>query len=83
MEDNSMIKYHDNNGDKRFEVTPGTHEYADNWDPNAEYEENEYVSVHFRIECPKFRGMYGNFENDMDNEAFTTDKLKVFRSIQR
>lgn len=76
-----MIKYHDNNGDKRFETVPGGHEYADNWNPNAEYGENEYVSVHFRIECPTFEGQYGNFETDTDREAFTADKLKVFQSI--
>ena len=76
-----MIKYHDNNGNKRFEVTPGTHEYADNWDPNAKYGENEYVSVHFRIECPAFRGQYGNFANNEDNDAFTEEKLKAFQSI--
>lgn len=76
-----MIKYHDNNGDKRFEVTPGTHEYADNWDPDAEYGANEYVSVHFRIECPTFSGMYGNFANDAERDTFTADKFQVFRSI--
>lgn len=76
-----MIKYHDNNGDKRFEVTPGTHEYADNWDPDTKYGEKEYVSVHFRIECPTFSGMYGNFANDAERDAFTADKFQAFRSI--
>ena len=76
-----MIKYHDNNGDKRFEVTPGTHEYADNWNPDAEYGENEYVSVHFRIECPAFECMYGHFKDDKGRDAFDEEKGKVFQSI--
>lgn len=76
-----MIKYHDNNGDKRFEVTPGTHEYADNWNPDAEYGENEYVSVHFRIECPAFECMYGHFKDDKGRDAFDEEKGRVFQSI--
>jgi len=76
-----MIKYHDNNGNKRFETVPGGHEYANNWNPDIPYDENEYVNVHFRIECPSFSGMYGNFKNEADNKAFTEEKLRIFRSI--
>ena len=55
------------------------HKLTDNWDPNGDYG-NEYVDVHFRIECPSYTKTLC-FENEEDRKAFDCETEKVFTSL--
>ena len=73
-----MIKYHDNKNGKQY---GDDHKLTNNWNPDADYADNEYINVHFRIECPAFSGIYGTFNDEKGRTAFNKEKRKVFESI--
>lgn len=73
------IKYHDNTIQGNQYGEDGY--LLDNWNPDGDYKENEYVNVHFRIDTHKFSDMYGHFDNDNNREEFTKEKVAVFESL--
>lgn len=72
------IKYHDNTIEPQYGVD---HMLLDNWNPDGNYESNEYVNVHFRIEPKNWEYQYGYFNSDEAGKAFDEEKTKVFQSI--
>ncbi len=73
------IKYHDNN------VLPmygEDHMLTDNWNPDAQYNKDEYVEVHFRIETPSYMRGEKMFQfEDEEKEAFVNETADIFKKL--
>ena len=75
-----MILYHDNHNGKQYGEDG---KLTNNWNPDGDYADNEYVSVYFRINTPTYRqGKYFmQFDTEEEAEAFNKEKLEVFKSL--
>ena len=73
-----MIRYHDNKNGRQY---GDDHKLTNNWNPDVDYADNEYINAHFRIECPALNGKYGTFNDETNRAAFNKEKRKVFESI--
>ena len=71
------IKYHDNFKEPKYV----DHKLVDNWDPDGDYKEDEYTSVHFRIETYDFDDPHGIFKTTKGKEDFDKEKIDVFKSL--
>ena len=68
------MKYHDNTALGLGYGEDGT--LLDNWNPDREFSDNQYIDVHFRIDCPTF-DCHGHFNNAADREAFQREAKSV------
>lgn len=62
------------------------HKLTNNWNPNAEYADKEYIKVHFRIETKLYHfndgfGRYGEDSRERKAEAFYSEAQKALESI--
>lgn len=72
-----MIKYHDNKNGKQY---GDDGKLTNNWNPEADYNENEYINVYFRIECSAYDGLKG-FTNKHEEAKFNNEKMQVFQKL--
>ncbi len=72
------IKYHDNNGPKKYETDINGY-YANNWDPCGHYADDEYIRVYFRIDCPAYRSgnNFMQFDNANEHNAFYNEMAET------
>lgn len=71
-----MIKYHDNKNGIQYE----NGKLTNNWNPDGNYKENEYISVHFRIECKAYDSMAG-YVNNGSEQQFNNEKMRIFQKL--
>lgn len=74
------IKYHDNKHGVQYGED---HKLTNNWNAEANYKDNEYIDVHFRIETPSYyNSQYGvGFANDTDRANFFCEITKIFKAL--
>ena len=74
------IKYHDNKNGIKY----GKDEkLTNNWNAEADYKDNEYISVYFRIHTPSYyHAIYGiGFDTNEDTKNFYVEIFEVFRKL--
>lgn len=73
-----MIKYHDNIHGKQY---GDDLMLTDNWESAAVYGENEYINVHFRINCPTyaFTGRDYSFATVEQRDDFYSEAQAILR----
>ena len=76
-QNNDKILYHD-----RMIATDSSPDgmLTDNWNPDGDYGEDEYVDVHFRIETPSYRPPAYYFE-EADRQRFNAELTEVFTRL--
>lgn len=68
-----MIKYHDNINGRQY---GDDHTLTNNWDANADFNENEYINVHFRLDCLSYdMNMY--FKSETDRKDFYDETKNI------
>lgn len=71
------IKYHENGKGYKYGAD---HKLTDNWNPDADYG-NEYVSVYFRIDTPKFDDYTGFFKSNEDRDKWDNEANNLIKSL--
>lgn len=73
------IKYHDNKHGQQYGED---HKLTNNWNPDGEYSDNEYIDVHFRLNTPSYYRSGGvGFTNDIDRNNFFNEVVEVFKKL--
>ena len=74
------IKYHDTT---IYPEYGADHKLLDNWDPNGAYGDNEYVKVHFNINCPAYRSgsYFMQFDNRDEQKAFYNEAAEALIAL--
>lgn len=81
MENN--IIYHDNENPCQYDDHG---HWADNWNPDAAFPENEYIRVYFRIKTPSYlhydhySGAFG-FDTEEEHAAFYAEAAQIFSRL--
>lgn len=73
------IKYHDNMHGEQY----GTdHKLTNNWNPSENFKDDEYISVHFRINNKYYDCMHGSWYDQDDRTAFNQEVRNVLASLE-
>lgn len=70
------IKYHDNINGVQYGAD---HKLTDNWNPNGDYKDNEYIEVYYRIKTMGYK--YMSFHNEIDRENFFNEVIDLFEKL--
>lgn len=74
-----IITYHDNKNGVQYGED---HKLTNNWNPDADYADNEYIDVYFRIETPSYYHSGGvGFTNDTDRINFYNEIADIMKSL--
>ncbi len=74
------MKFHDNIHGQQYGAD---HSLTDNWNPEPIYGADEYIRVHFRVDCPTyvFSGGYPSFPDDKSRSAFYAEAQGVLAAF--